>query len=94
MGGPTLPESDPRENAHKGNRQIWGNEEFSQFKEATGRTFQVKETAQIKEKRIIKREYVQDWFKKKQTKWKMTVGDNGGREWPGPSCLRKADPGG
>lgn len=92
MGGPTLPESDPRENAHQGNRQIWGNEEFSQLKEATGRTFQVKETAQIKENRIIKMEYVQDWFKKKQTKWKMTVGNNRGREWLGPSCLRKADP--
>lgn len=43
MGGLILLESDSRENVYKGNRQIWGNEEFFQFKEVIGRIFQVKE---------------------------------------------------
>lgn len=46
------------EDREKGNKQIWSTGKFSQVKEAAGRTFQVKETAQIKEKRNLKIEYV------------------------------------
>lgn len=52
--GKALPESSPREDTRKGNTQIRGNE-FPQVKEAA---FQVTETAQIKDKRNIKMEYV------------------------------------
>lgn len=64
MGKLILPKSSPRENAQKGNKQTWGTEALSQVKKGMGRTSQVEETAQIKEKRNVKMEYVQDWFKK------------------------------